>query len=97
MVEAKQKLRRIVTVQYLFGLAGRPHRDKGPAIIVRHDNGLVEEKYFRMGKLHRVDGPAIILKGARGNVLRTEFWLNGEKVDRRKVLKRPHITNPRPH
>ena len=62
---------------------GEIHRDGGPASIMHHPNGrLAAVAWYRHGKPHRelAEGPALTHWDADGNIIRNEFWLNGEYV-----------------
>ena len=63
------------TQEYYY-LHGRPHRDEGPAAIVRKPDGSKSETYFWQGKRHREDGPAHIMYFSDGAVLREYYKHN---------------------
>lgn len=57
---------------YYF-VAGKLHRETGPAIIFACGC----KRYYHRGRLHRVPGRAVILCGRRGG----ERWINGEFIE----------------
>jgi hypothetical protein len=52
------------------------HRENGPAVTVKGDNGGIYEEYYSHGKLHRDDGPARYSKFVVGGGSKEEWFQN---------------------
>jgi hypothetical protein len=59
------------------------YRADGPAYIAYFPNGNFEEIswYDAEGRLHNLDEPALVEFNSRGDVIRSEWWWNGQKED----------------
>ncbi len=69
------------TVEEGYYRHGEPHRQDGPATIIRNDEGtLLSESWFRNGVLDRdpAEGPAITIRDEDGSISIAEFYRAGE-------------------
>jgi antitoxin component YwqK of YwqJK toxin-antitoxin module len=68
----------IVSKEYY--IQGKRHRDDGPAVLEYSDVNkevVSREEYYRNGRLHRQGGPAVIVRASDGNIVASEYWLDG--------------------
>lgn len=57
---------------------GTIHRDRHPAIITYHENGVVQsETYYKLGQIHRVDGPAQTEYDETGQITQVRYYQDG--------------------
>lgn len=75
--------KRILEEKWVIGGIGykqwKYHRERGPAIIKYHLNGVVaSEEWYYKGKRHRIDGPARIIYDYSGKCIESDEYINGK-------------------
>jgi hypothetical protein len=68
----------------------------GPAVVEHSVDGSTYEEYWRDGRMHRADGPAQIERLDDGEVIRENYYLNGERVAKDIFEKRAEAESLKP-